>query len=160
MWQAMIERIPVFSFRARARGKRRSSVIRTVESESLSRWVSSSSVAERVVHHRHGADPQGRVIGDDELGHVGQEQADLVARLHPDRRQGFGEAVHQRLQFPVGDLLPHEDERREVGEPPGRPGQDLGHRDLLEIELPGDAGGVAPVPNSLKTHRVPPSGGR
>ncbi len=90
----------------------------------------------RVVHHRHGADPQDRIIGDDELGHVGQEQTHLVARLHPDRRQGFGETVHQRLQLPVCDLLPHEDERRNIRKPLGGPRQDLGHRDLLKIRFP------------------------
>ncbi len=111
----------------------------------------------RVVHHRHGADPQDRVIGDDELGHVGQEQTHLVARLHPDRRQGFGETVHQRLQLPVCDLLPHEDERRNIREPLGGPRQDLGHRDLLKIRFPRYAGSVTPVPTPLNTHQAPPS---
>ena len=88
MWQAMIERIPVFSFRATARGKRRSRVTSVVAFGLVELIGEFLLGGERIVHHRHGADPEGRVIGDDELGHVGQEQSDLVARLHPDCRQG------------------------------------------------------------------------
>ena len=70
--------------------------------------------------------------GDDILGRVGQEEADMHARADAELLEPRGGAVRQRLQFRVGDPLAHELERRLGAEPLGGVVEHALHRREVE----------------------------
>ena len=107
---------------------------------------------EGVVHDRHRAETVRRVVGDDELGQVGQEHGDPVALFDSQRGKGAGETVHQGVELPVDDPPSHVDETRMVGKRPGGPDEGLAHGDFLNVDFRRNPRCIGFVPHPLKCH--------
>ncbi len=90
---------------------------------------------ERADGHEHRPRLQQPVVGDGELGAVGQVYAHLVPLLHPHVGQGGGEAVGELVQLRVGHLHAPEDDGVAPRPLQGRRAQHLEYGDLRIAEV-------------------------
>ena len=92
-----------------------------------------------VVHDHYPPQGKDRVGSDHHLGHVGEYNGDLVPLLEAQIRQGGSEPIHQFIQLPVGDLLPHHDQGHCFGILSRCPFQGFRQGDLFIIDSNGHA---------------------
>ena len=91
--------------------------------------------------------------GDDVVGRVGHEDADVHARPNTELLKSRGGAVRERVQFRIGYLLVHELKRRERAKSLGGRFEDALHRREFERRVPAHARRIGLQPG-LGIHRL------
>ena len=91
--------------------------------------------------------------GDDVMGRVGHEDADVHARPNTELLKSRGGAVRERVQFRIGYLLVHELQRGERAKSLGGRLEDALHRREFERRVPAHARRIGLDPR-LDIHRL------
>ncbi|MNT74724.1 hypothetical protein D3C72_2135670 [compost metagenome] len=105
-------------------------------------------IQRRIVHHGAAGTEDGEET-DDVLRHVGEEQADVHARLDAQALQAIGGVVDQIAQLAIAELAPEEVYRGAFRPMPRGIVEHVEHADPGQFGVPADTGGEGFDPGSI-----------